>query len=121
MDSLLTIVVLSPLLILIWFLVRYALRIRRDALDKDERIERLDDLDPDLVQFVLERDQHTCQRCGTSEQVGVDFVGITPGEDEEISDSNLEACCSRCFFDHWKTLQDDTEVEQEDERSQTSA
>jgi 5-methylcytosine-specific restriction endonuclease McrA len=116
MDFLLSIVVLAPILVLIWFLVRHATRIRRDAIDKDDRMQRLEDLDPSLVQFVLARDQHTCQRCGTTAQVGVDFIGETPGESVEISAEDLESCCTECFFDRWKTLQDDVEETEEEQR-----
>jgi hypothetical protein len=118
MDFLLSVIVLAPFLVLIWVLVRHAIRIRRDAIDKDDRIQRLDELDPPLVQFVLERDQHACQRCGTTAQVGVDFIGETPDESVEISADDLESCCTECFFDRWKTFQDGAEIEEEQRRPQ---
>jgi 5-methylcytosine-specific restriction endonuclease McrA len=112
MDYLLVLAFFAPLILLIWVLVRHASRIRRDALDKDLRIQHLDNLNPALVRFVLERDQHTCQRCGTTDQVGIDFSGETPGEHVDITASDLEASCVNCFFKQWKTLQDSPREEE---------
>jgi 5-methylcytosine-specific restriction endonuclease McrA len=113
MDYLLVLAFFAPLILLIWVLVRHASRIRRDALDKDLRTQHLDNLNPALVRFVLERDQHTCQRCGTTDHVGVDFIGETPSEHEEITASDLEASCVNCFFEQWRTLQDPPPREEE--------
>lgn len=110
MDTLIVIAAFAPLLLLIWALVRYASRIRRDAVDKESRTRLLEDLNPALVRFVLERDRHTCQRCGTTRHVGVDFIGDTPGADREITASSLEASCAGCFLTQWTTLRDTHET-----------
>jgi 5-methylcytosine-specific restriction endonuclease McrA len=104
-ETLIVIVAFAPLVLLIWALVRHAGRIRRDAIDKESRTERLDNLNPAIARFVLERDRHTCQRCGTTHQVGVDFRGATPSGEQEVTADDLEASCSRCFLGQWKTLQ----------------
>jgi 5-methylcytosine-specific restriction endonuclease McrA len=62
-------------------------------------------LNPAIARFVLERDRHTCQRCGTTHQVGIDFRGATPSGEQEITTDDLEASCSQCFLGQWKTLQ----------------
>ncbi len=107
MELLIGVIVFIPLLILLWVMVRYATRIRRDVLDKDARIRQLESLDGGIVQAALERDNQTCQRCGATERVGVDFIGETPHGDnaERISADDLEATCVACYFDQWKTLQ----------------
>ena len=103
-DALVFLIFLAPVLVLIWALVRYAGRIRREAIDKDIRTQHLDHLSPALVRFVLERDRHTCQRCGVTERVGVDFTGDTPAEGQEITPANLEACCASCYLEQWSSL-----------------
>lgn len=104
MDTLIAIALFAPLILLIWALVRYAGRIRREAIDKDLRAQHLENLSPAIVRFVLERDRHTCQTCGATRQVGVDFTGDTPEEGREIVAADLEARCARCHLDRWKTL-----------------
>lgn len=105
MDALIVIAFFAPLVLLIWALVRHAGRIRREAIDQENRTRLIDELNPALVRFVLERDRHTCQRCGATHHVGIDFVGRTPDENEEISANRLEACCGQCFLGQWKSLQ----------------
>jgi hypothetical protein len=109
-DILIVIAFFAPLVILLLVLVRHAGRIRRDAIDSDERTRLIDDLNPAIVRFVLERDRHTCQRCGATSQVGVDFTGETPGHQQEISAYSLEACCADCFLGQWQTLQDTADI-----------
>lgn len=106
MDALIVVAAFAPLVLLIWVLVRYAGRIRHDAIDKDLRTWHLDNLNPAIARYVLERDTHTCRSCGTTKQVGVDFVSETPGEHEEITPDSLVARCTACYLKQWKTLQD---------------
>lgn len=114
-ELLIIVVFFAPILFLIWALVRHASRIRREAIDKDVRTQHLDQLRPELVEHVLERDQHTCQRCGATTDVGVDFTGPTPGEGQEITPDDLEACCVRCFQRQWDTLREPVSSETERE------
>jgi 5-methylcytosine-specific restriction endonuclease McrA len=108
LDTLIAVLVFTPLLILLWVMVRHATRIRRDIVDKERRTRKLEELDGAIVQAVLDRDEHTCQRCGTTERVGVDFTGDTPsGNDDRTTVHDLEATCTGCFFEQWRTLQKD--------------
>jgi 5-methylcytosine-specific restriction endonuclease McrA len=105
MDTLIILALFAPLILLILALIRHATRIRRDAIDKDTRTERIDELNPAIVRFALERDSHTCKRCGSTSRVGVDFRGETPEGQSEVTPGDLEACCAACFLKQWKTLQ----------------
>ena len=105
MDPVIVIAAFAPLVLLIWLLVRYARRIHRDVVDSDVRAELLASLNPALVRYVLERDRHTCQTCGSTSNVGVDFVGDTPEDDAEITADELEARCAQCYLTQWQTLQ----------------
>lgn len=106
MEIAIAIAFLSPLIVLIIVLVRYANRIRRETVDQELRTEHLDALNPAIVRYVLERDRHTCQRCGAARRVGVDFTGPTPDEDREITASDLAATCADCYFRQWTTLRE---------------
>lgn len=97
---------LAPMVLLIWALVRHARRIRFEAIDKDVRGQRLEQINEALVRYVLERDRRTCQSCGTTTDVGVDFVGETPGDGETIRPEDLEARCARCYARQWETLRE---------------
>jgi 5-methylcytosine-specific restriction endonuclease McrA len=104
MDPLLIAIAFAPLLLLIFVLVRYAGRIRRDVVDQEHRTIAVDQLKPAIVRFVLERDHHTCQRCGSKTHVGVDFTGQTPEDGSSATPNQLEATCAECFLGQWKTL-----------------
>lgn len=108
METIILLVFFAPLLFLILFLVRHARRIHREVIDKTVRTERLDDLDRSLVRTVLERDQHTCQSCGATTMVGVDFRDDTPGENQPIRPDDLEARCTSCYLARWDSFQGDS-------------
>lgn len=105
MDPVIVIAAFAPLVLLIWLLVRYARGIHRDVVDSDLRAEILASLNPALVRYVRERDRRTCQTCGSTSNVGVDFVGETPEPDHEVTDDDLEARCTQCYLTQWQTLQ----------------
>jgi hypothetical protein len=106
MDPLIAIIAFAPLVLLIVVLVRYASRIRHDVVESDLRAERLQGLNRALVRFVLERDRHTCQSCGGTTNVGVDFTGETPDDKDEVSEDELKARCADCYLTQWRTLHD---------------
>jgi hypothetical protein len=108
MDTLIILAFFAPLILLILVLVRYASRIRRDAIDRDVRTEQLEALNSAIVRFVLERDEHTCQTCGAKKQVGVDFTGATPHHQAEVTAKDLEARCASCYLKQWSTLQSES-------------
>jgi type II secretory pathway component PulJ len=121
MEFLLAIALLAPIVLLIWALVRHAQRIRHEAIDKDARTEQLEGISDALVRYVLERDRHTCQTCGSTCRVGIDFVGETPDEARKIGPEDLEARCVRCYVSRWETLKDTpaTQAERDGNLSQT--
>lgn len=106
METLILLAFFAPLLFLILLLVRHAWGIHRDAIDKTARTQQLEELDRSLVQGVLERDRHTCQSCGTNDQVGVDFRGATPDEGRTAGPDDLEARCTRCYLARWQRFQE---------------
>jgi hypothetical protein len=107
-ELLITLLLLAPLAVLAWILIRYAGRIRRDLVDKQDRSARLDEISPAIVRFTLERDEHTCRTCGSTSRVGVDFTGATPDPDVTIGAEQLEARCTTCFQQRWRTLSEDS-------------
>jgi 5-methylcytosine-specific restriction endonuclease McrA len=109
MEILIGALVFIPLLLLVWVMVRHANRIRHDVMDKGARTRLLEQLDSAMVQAVLDRDQRTCQRCGTRSRVGVDFVGTLPEREDrdQITPADLQATCTDCYLGQWQTLQKD--------------
>jgi hypothetical protein len=116
MDILLSLVLLSPIVVLIVILVRYGYRIRQATIDQQTRMGLLEELHKSLVTNVLERDQHTCQMCGTTDRVGVDFRGETPESIIATTADDLEARCAVCFLDPEGTRRSGMETTGEDRR-----
>jgi type II secretory pathway component PulJ len=105
-ELLIALLLLGPLALLAWALLRRGRRIERELLDKQERTRRIEQISPGIVRFVLERDGHTCQTCGSRRHVGVDFAGDTPEEDSgvHIQPDMLEARCADCYAARWPSL-----------------
>jgi 5-methylcytosine-specific restriction endonuclease McrA len=73
----------------------HARKVRERARNDSRRSQLLNDLPSELRFRVYERDNFTCQRCGTSLDVQVDFLEVTP-ESGPIRMQHLTTRCARC-------------------------
>jgi hypothetical protein len=74
---------------------RYTARIRHQSSNAARRSRLLNELPSELRFRVYARDDYTCQRCGTSQDILVDFVDDPP-DDDRIRLQYLTTRCSRC-------------------------
>jgi hypothetical protein len=87
--------VLSPLVVLGWLFRRMALRTRQQARQQTRRARLLNDIPAEMRWRVFERDEYICQRCGTQNDLLVDFRDEVPSE-RAVRLHQLITRCVRC-------------------------
>jgi 5-methylcytosine-specific restriction endonuclease McrA len=74
---------------------RYTRNVRRRTRADARRSQMLNDIPSELRFRVYERDNYTCQRCGTKSDIQLDFIDAPP-DSEPARMQNLTTRCARC-------------------------
>ena len=74
---------------------RHTARVRARVSADAQRVQLLNDIPSELRFRVYERDSYTCQRCGDSRDLLVDFVDDPPADDQ-VQLRRLISRCARC-------------------------
>jgi hypothetical protein len=81
--------------IIVYVLRRQFRRVSNQARDDAQRARILNDIPSELRFRAYGRDDYTCQRCGTTSDLIVDFVDILP-ESGPVRLEDLITRCTRC-------------------------